>query len=67
MKEVLNDWIFHYCPYSKKWKSSTRENMKDLFNNVDSKNVIKSSKIETLVELINVTDGNISKMNKLIK
>lgn len=64
---IFNDWVFHYCPYSVKWKAATRDNMKDLFNNSNSDKVIKSNKIETLIELIQKTKGDISKMNKLTK
>jgi len=67
MKEVFNDWVFHYCPYSKKWRAATRENQKEIFNNVDSKKVIKSTKIDTLIHLIDLTNGDISKMNKMAK
>lgn len=67
MKEVFNDWVFHFNPYSQMWNAAKRENYNDLFNNASSKNVITSSKIDTLIHLIQITDGNISKMNKLAK
>lgn len=67
MKEVFNDWVFHFNPYSQMWNATKRENYNDLFNKAFSKNVITSSKIETLIDLINRTNGDIVKMNKLAK
>lgn len=48
------------------WNATKRETYRDLFNDSSSKNVITSSKIETLIDLINRTNGNIVKMNKLV-
>lgn len=67
MKEVFNDWVFHFNPYAQVWNATKRETYNDLFNKPSSKNVITSSKIDTLIHLIQITDGNISKMNKLAK
>lgn len=67
MTEEFNNWVFRYNPYNSKWHAATRENYRKLHNDPFGKDVINSSKIETLVELINRTDGDISKMNKLAK
>lgn len=67
MKEVFNDWVFRFNPYTKNWYAATRENYRKLQNDIGNKEVISSSKIETLIDLINRTDGDISKMNKLAK
>ena len=67
MKEVFNDWVFRFNPYTKNWYAATRENYRKLQNDIENETVIKSSKIETLIDLISITDGDISKMNKLAK
>ena len=67
MKEVFNDWVFRFNPYTKNWYAATRENYRKLQNDISNKEVISSSKIETLIDLISRTDGDISKMNKLAK
>jgi len=62
----LQNWIFTYNPYIKQWCGAEREHIKDLFNNFDSKNVLRSSKIETLEALIVKNKGNINKIKTSI-
>lgn len=63
----IEDWVFNYSEITKTWRATTREHYKDLFNNYNSPNVIKSSKFSTLESLIHLTGGNIKEMNKLAK
>ena len=54
MKENLQNWVFTYNPYEDMWIGCKREDYSDLFNG--GNNVIKSQKINTLVELIKKYD-----------
>lgn len=65
--EALYDWIFRYNCHDKSWYAAKRENYNDLFSDLSSKNILKSSSIKTLAEIINKTDGNIKKINSLLK
>lgn len=65
-KESSN-WVFNQCSVSGIWKGVHRDNYADMFNDFNSPNVIKSKQINTLIELIDKTDGDIFKMNKLAK
>lgn len=59
---ILYKWLFHYNPFTHKWDAFTREDYLAYFNG--EKKPISSSDINTLVELIGKTDGDISKLEK---
>lgn len=66
LKAHLHDWVFHYNHYTEHWDATTRENQNALFNN--SKHGVLSSKdIWTLIEIINRTNGDQIKIQKLTK
>lgn len=65
-KEVLYDFVFNFNPYTQKWNAVKRENYNELFNG-DKGNVISSSSISTLEELIVKTAGDREKIEKLVK
>jgi len=65
MKENLENWVFVYNTYTGEWLSTTRDNVKELWNNSNSKNIIRSSSISTLEKLI-MRYGTIEKIRKAI-
>jgi hypothetical protein len=65
--EALYDWVFRFNPMDGKWYCAKRDHYNDLFSNMNSEHLLKSSSIKTLIELINKTDGDMSKLEKLIK
>lgn len=65
--QTLYDWIFRFNPLDNFWYAAKRDNYNDLFSDIQSKNVLKSSSIKTLTEIINKTDGDIKKINSLLK
>lgn len=66
-KRYLHNWVFHYNHYTDLWNAVRREDYTLLFSNLKSDKVLKSKHIETLVELICLTDGKESKLNKILK
>lgn len=66
MNKNLHDWLFHYNIYTNKWEAVKRDNYSELFSG-DKGNVLKSSRIETLIELISKTNGDKAKLNNLVK
>jgi hypothetical protein len=56
----LYQWLFHYNIYTHKWCAFTRENYVDYFNG--KKEPISSTNLDTLVEIIGKTGGDISKL-----
>jgi len=60
--EQLYQWIFNYNPYTQDWRAVKREDYIQLFSDNDEI-VLKSSKIDTLVEIIKKTNGKLNKLN----
>jgi predicted component of type VI protein secretion system len=52
MKENLQQWVFVYNPYQEQWQAAMRKDMNELWNNSQSKKVLRSKKIQTLENLI---------------
>lgn len=48
----LGDWVFHFNTYTKKWEAVERAYYNELFNG-DKGHVVKSSDINTLIQVIN--------------
>lgn len=62
----LEGWVFVYNTYTNKWMASKRDNYYDLFSNISSDKVLKSSNINTLIEIIIKTQGEKTKIKKLL-
>lgn len=65
--KTLYGWLFTYNPFTDKWRAAKSEHKEELFSSFKGENVISSSKIETLIELIIKTDGDRDKIEKLLK
>ena len=65
-KDSLYDWLFHYSPYTKSWTAFKRDDINKYFNG-DLENLITSKKHSTLVEIIEKTEGDQTKIKKLLK
>jgi hypothetical protein len=66
MENSLYDWIFRYNSYTNNWCATQRDNYHDLFSDVDSDEVLKSSSIETLIEIINKINGDINNIKSIL-
>ena len=65
--QALYDWIFRYNSMDQMWYGTKRDNYNDLFSNLSSPHILKSSSIKTLAEIITKSDGDIKKINSLLK
>lgn len=63
-KGILYGFVFAYNPHIDKWMATSRENYTQLYSGGD--NVINSSDINTLVEIILKTEGKICEADQLI-
>ena len=63
----LYDWMFHYNPYTKKWAAIPKDLKNEYFTNYKHPRIIRSSSIDTLVELLIKTEGDPKKLDKLVK
>ena len=52
MKEALQQWVFVYNPYQEEWQAAMRKDINELWNNSQSKKVLRSKKIKVLENLI---------------
>jgi hypothetical protein len=57
MKENLYNWVFHFNPYTKQWAAIPRDLYNQYWDDCDLEGVVKSSKLSTLLEIIEKTDG----------
>ena len=62
----LYDWLFHYNPYSEVWAAVPRETYNEYFDNYNHPSVIRSTNINTLIELIHKAKGDIKNLEKII-
>ena len=60
-------WIFTYNEYTKNWQAATRENSSMLFNDMMNSKVLKSPSFNTLIDIIIRTQGDPTKLKKLVK
>jgi len=66
MENSLYEWVFRYNNYTNNWCAVQRDNYQDLFSDVDSDNVLKSSSIETLIEIIKRINGDINNVKSIL-
>lgn len=63
--EHIDGWVFTYSPHDEKWKAVNRDNYSKLWSDVNNEAVIKSSKVETLIEIITKGQGDLKTILKL--
>jgi hypothetical protein len=62
------NWIFHYNAYTSTWAGFHRDDYHAYWNGGESTfAIIKSSKIETVQEIIKKTEGNKTLLNELTR
>lgn len=60
--EELQQYVFHFNPFNKTWYAIPRDKYTDYWSDSNTKGVLKSSKIQTLIELISKGDTFIKKI-----
>lgn len=66
-REYLHDWMFHFNPYRKTWYAIPRDSYLDYWDDTNNANVIKSSNINTLLDILHKVKGDITKIKGLLK
>jgi hypothetical protein len=62
------DWVFHYNAYSSTWTGFHRDDYFAYWNGSESKHaIIRSSKIETVQEIIKKTNGDKKLLDELTR
>lgn len=62
----LSDWIFHFNSYTQTWAAVPRETYNEYWNDFNHPNILRSSSINTLMDLLHRTKGDASLIEKLI-
>lgn len=60
--EKLYDYLLHYNHYNGLWNAIPREKINDYWNDNNTKGVLKSKNIKTLIELITKGEDFIKKI-----
>jgi hypothetical protein len=63
----LYDWVFHYNNYTNQWAAVPRSLYNEYWDKYDLPGIIRSSKIETLLELLHKTKGDVDLLNEIVK
>jgi hypothetical protein len=66
-KDYLYDWVFHFNHYNNTWAAIPRDMYKQYWDNYNLPGIIRSSKIETLLELLHKSKGDIDLLNEMVK
>lgn len=64
MDRSLHDFVFHFNTYTNKWRTVHRDYYSELFSG--GEHIIESSRITTLMDIINRTRGDISRAEELL-
>jgi hypothetical protein len=62
----LSDWVFHYNSYSEMWAAVPRETYTEYWSNYNHPSILRSSSINTLMDLLYKTKGDASLIEKVI-
>ena len=63
----LYDWVLHFNPYTNLWAAVPKDLYRQYWDKYDLPGVIRSSKIETLLELLHKSKGDIDLLNEMVK
>jgi len=63
----LYDWVFHFNPYSDEWSAIPKKLYSEYLNNKKHPEIIRSKKVNTLIEILNKTKGDPEEIEKLVR
>jgi hypothetical protein len=62
----LYDWVLHFNPYTNLWAAIPKNVYIEYWNKNDHPNVLRSNKLETLLEILYKSKGNVDVINNTI-
>lgn len=62
--KFMQDWIFHFNPYSRLWNAFPRNNYNDYWNNYELGGILRSKDINTILSFLQKSNGNIDVISK---
>jgi hypothetical protein len=64
--DYLNDWVFHFNPYTNQWAAIPRETYNQYWNDYKNAGVLRSKHLNTLLDLLHKAKGNINIIEDII-
>jgi hypothetical protein len=62
----MYDWMFHFNPYTKQWAAIPKDLKYEYWEDYHHPQIIRSKSINTLIELLHKTKGDVEKLEKLV-
>lgn len=66
-RDYLNNWVFHFNPFTDTWYAIPRDHYLEFWSNPTSDNVLRSSNINTLLDILHKVKGDTSLVKSVIK
>lgn len=63
--DYLEDWVFHYNSINSQWAAVPRETYTEYWNDYSHPKVIRSKQLNTLLEILHKTKGDVVLIEKL--
>lgn len=63
--DYLHDWVFHFNPYRNLWTAIPRDLYNKYWDDCELKGVLRSKDINTLLELLYRSKGDINLINEI--
>ena len=60
--DYLHDWVFHFNTYEQEWAAIPRDKYNEYWSDRDVEGIIRSNILDTLLEMLHKTKGDISKI-----
>lgn len=63
----MNDWLFHYNPYTKQWAAFPRESYQLYWSQYKHASILRSRHLNTLVDLLHKSKGDVNIIEDLTR
>lgn len=63
----MHDWVFHFNPFTQTWAAIPRDKYIHYWSDASLKEVLRSNSINTLIDILYKTQGDLAKIAKLIR
>lgn len=61
----LEDWVFHFNSFTNHWAAIPRDNYTDYWNDYKHSSVLRSKHLNTLLDLLHKTKGDVEMIEQL--
>lgn len=61
----LHHYVFHYNTLNNTWNAIPRDQYKEYWNDFENEHILRSDKIETLIEILDRIDRNVNYLDTI--